>query len=246
MTTDGNHPEESTAAGVSSDIKPISEALAQPREDIVIGHSEEVTIGPQEKEYSRLFHHVAIRSFEDLQALTLIPAALDQMKTLEAVASDDASALAAAQTASKLVATYVAVTIRKRQEKHPRRSDYRSQLRIAYQSIRRWQNPVSKKNVEIIAELYGALARRDLPTIMDLIGPEIIVSQTTLLPWGGEYHGFEGVQQFFIELYRTVESQLAVEEFVDAGDRVIVIGWTRGSVRATGRPLISARYMCGQ
>ena len=95
---------------------------------------------------------------------------------------------------------------------------------------------MSKQSVEIIRELYEALARRDLPAIMDLIGPEIIVSQTTLLPWGGEYHGFEGVQQFFTELFRSIESQLAVEEFVDAGDRVIVIGWTRGQVRATGAP----------
>ena len=93
---------------------------------------------------------------------------------------------------------------------------------------------MSKKSVEIIAELYEALARRDLSTILGLIDPEIIVSQTRLLPWGGEYHGFEGVQQFFTELFQSVESQLAVEEFVDAGDRVIVIGSTRGRVRATG------------
>jgi ketosteroid isomerase-like protein len=93
---------------------------------------------------------------------------------------------------------------------------------------------VSKKSVEIITELYEALARRDLPAIQSLIDPEIIVSQTSLLPWGGEYYGFEGVQQFFTELFRSVESQLAVEEFVDAGERVIVIGSTRGRVRATG------------
>lgn len=95
---------------------------------------------------------------------------------------------------------------------------------------------MSKQSVEIITELYEALVRRDLPTIMDLIDSEIIVSQTTLLPWGGEYYGFDGVQKFFIELYRSVDSQLAVEEFVDAGDRVIVIGWTRGSVKRTGAP----------
>ena len=45
---------------------------------------------------------------------------------------------------------------------------------------------MSKKSVEIIAELYEALARRDLPTIMNLMAPDIIVSQTALLPWGGQ------------------------------------------------------------
>ena len=93
---------------------------------------------------------------------------------------------------------------------------------------------MNRKSVEVIAELYRALARRDLPAMMELIDPEISVSQTKLLPWGGEYHGVEGVQQFFGELLRFVESQLAVEEFVDAGDKVIVIGWARGQVRATG------------
>jgi ketosteroid isomerase-like protein len=93
---------------------------------------------------------------------------------------------------------------------------------------------MDRKSVEIIAELYAALARRDLPAILELIDPEISVSQTELFPWGGEYHGFEGVQQFFSELFRHVDSQLAVEEFVDAGDKVIVIGWTRGYVRVTG------------
>jgi ketosteroid isomerase-like protein len=93
---------------------------------------------------------------------------------------------------------------------------------------------VSKKSVEIIAGLYEALARRDLPAVMSLIDPEIMVSQTELLPWGGEYRGIEGVQQFFTRLFQSVESQLAVEEFVDAGDRVIVIGSTLGRVKATG------------
>ena len=93
---------------------------------------------------------------------------------------------------------------------------------------------MSKKSVEIITELYEALARRDLPAMLNVIDPEIIVSQTRLLPWGGEYYGFEGVQQFFTELFRNVESELAVEEFVDAGERVIVIGSTRGRVIATG------------
>ena len=82
--------------------------------------------------------------------------------------------------------------------------------------------------------MYEALARRDLPAILRLIDSKIVVSQTELLPWGGEYLGFEGMQQFFTELYRNIDSQLAVEEFVDAGDKIIVIGSTRGHVRATG------------
>jgi uncharacterized protein len=93
---------------------------------------------------------------------------------------------------------------------------------------------VSKESLEIVSEIYEALARRDLAALLSLIDPKIIVSQTEALPWGGEYLGFEGVQEFFTELYRNIDSQLAVDEFVDAGDKVIVIGSTRGRVRANG------------
>ena len=93
---------------------------------------------------------------------------------------------------------------------------------------------MSKESLKIVSEVYEALARRDLPALMELIDSKIVVSQTELLPWGGEYLGFEGIQQFFSELYRVIDSQLAVEEFVDVGDRVIVIGFTQGRVKATG------------
>ena len=93
---------------------------------------------------------------------------------------------------------------------------------------------MSKESLEIVSEIYEALARRDLPALLNLIDSKIIVLQTELLPWGGEYLGLEGVQEFFTKLYGSIESQLAVEEFVDAGDKVIVIGSSSGRVRATG------------
>ena len=93
---------------------------------------------------------------------------------------------------------------------------------------------MSKESLEVVSEVYEALARRDLPAMLNVIDSKIVVCQTEQLPWGGEYLGFEGIQQFFTKLYQSIESQLAVEEFIDAGDKVIVIGTTRGRVKATG------------
>ena len=93
---------------------------------------------------------------------------------------------------------------------------------------------MSNESLEIVSEIYKALARRDLPAVLSLIDSKIVVIQSELLPWGGEYIGFEGIQQFFTRLFGTIDSQLAVEEFVDVGDKVIVIGFSRGHVRATG------------
>lgn len=93
---------------------------------------------------------------------------------------------------------------------------------------------LSKESLEIVSEIYKGLARGDLQAILGLIDSKFVVSQTELLPWGGEYLGFEGVQHFFTKLFSSIDSQLTVEEFVDAGDRVIVIGSTSGRVRETG------------
>ena len=37
----------------------------------------------------------------------------------------------------------------------------------------------------------------DLDAILEIVGPEIHVSQTDQLPWGGEYDGYEGLATFF-------------------------------------------------
>lgn len=43
------------------------------------------------------------------------------------------------------------------------------------------------------------------------------------------------VSSFFLnKLLQNVDSQVEVEEYIDAGEKAIVIGWTRGRVRATG------------
>ena len=92
------------------------------------------------------------------------------------------------------------------------------------------------KNVEVVAALYEAFVRRDMPAIQALIDPEATVSQTEQLPWGGQGEGPSGLQSFTQRLLSHVDSRVEVEEYVEAGDDVIAIGRTRGTVRATGAP----------
>ena len=93
---------------------------------------------------------------------------------------------------------------------------------------------MSNESVDIVSEIYKALARRDLPAILRLIDSKIMVSQTELLPWGGEYLGFEVFSSSSPDYLGPIDSQLAVGEFVDVGYKVIVIGFSRGQVRSTG------------
>jgi ketosteroid isomerase-like protein len=90
-------------------------------------------------------------------------------------------------------------------------------------------------NVQIISSLYQAFSRRDIQALLPLLDPQIEVRQTTLLPWGGTYQGYQGIMSFAARLLEHVDSQVEPEEFVEADDRVLAIGYTKGRVKANGK-----------
>ena len=50
-------------------------------------------------------------------------------------------------------------------------------------------------NLEVVQNLYRTLERGDLPGIFDLLDPEIEWVAPSSLPYGGTFHGHEGVKQ---------------------------------------------------
>ena len=91
-------------------------------------------------------------------------------------------------------------------------------------------------NRDVVAALYAAFARRDVAAVAALSGPELAITQTDLLPWGGTCHGLAGLNEFTAKLLGHVDSQVLVEESVEVGERVAAIGRTKGMVRGTGAP----------
>ena len=53
---------------------------------------------------------------------------------------------------------------------------------------------------------------------------------------GDEFHGYNGLQMFFGKLLANIDSQVEPQEFIEAGNRVVVLGRTRGTVRKSGKP----------
>ncbi|MBV9959877.1 MAG: nuclear transport factor 2 family protein [Acidobacteria bacterium] len=90
-------------------------------------------------------------------------------------------------------------------------------------------------NAKLVSQAYEAFARRDVAAVMALVDPQIEVRQTELLPWGGTYTGTQGLLGFFTRLLSHVDSRVEVEEYIEAGEQVIAIGYTRGEVRQSGR-----------
>jgi ketosteroid isomerase-like protein len=92
----------------------------------------------------------------------------------------------------------------------------------------------SRRNVTVVEQVYAAFAKRDLPTIFGLFAPDIEISQSDEVPWGGTYRGHEGARQFFSKLTQAINSTVSLERLIDAGEQVVAVGRTRGSVNHTG------------
>ena len=91
-----------------------------------------------------------------------------------------------------------------------------------------------RPSIAVVRAVYDAFATKDIPRIISLFSPDVELAQSTEVPWGGEYHGHEGALKFFGILTQTIKTVVSIERYIDAGDTVIAIGWTRGTVNATG------------
>ncbi len=89
-------------------------------------------------------------------------------------------------------------------------------------------------NVELVRRLYDALAALDLDTILDIFDSDVVVVQTEELPWGGQFHGHDGLGQFFGKLQKHITSKVTHNVIFAAGDRVVQVGRTAGEVNASG------------
>jgi uncharacterized protein len=98
--------------------------------------------------------------------------------------------------------------------------------------IRKITKFMSEKNLIIIGKLYQALNKKDLPFLLSITDPEIVISQTGELPWGGNYQGIDGLKKFLAALSEHTDSSVTVNETFEAGEEVIVIGRSAGRTRA--------------
>jgi ketosteroid isomerase-like protein len=96
---------------------------------------------------------------------------------------------------------------------------------------------MSQSQIDIVKNIYAAFTRRDRAYLESVISPEVEIFQSPEVPWGGAYRGHEGLQQFFGKLMAHLKaSGLPIERALDAGDCVVIIGRTQGTVLANGKP----------
>jgi ketosteroid isomerase-like protein len=88
--------------------------------------------------------------------------------------------------------------------------------------------------VEVVKRIYQMLAAGDLEGVLAHVSDDVSITQDAALPWGGQYHGHDGLAAFGLALTGTIDSEVTHEALYGAGDRVVQFGRTRGTVRSSG------------
>src|SRR5690349_18514857 len=99
---------------------------------------------------------------------------------------------------------------------------------------------MSKENVEVVRRAWEASQRRDTEAALALYDAEVEIDLTavTHLGWSDVYFGVDGVQAYFRELLSNIgELKTDVDEWIDAGSRVIAMIHTRGRGKHSGVPV---------
>lgn len=95
---------------------------------------------------------------------------------------------------------------------------------------------MSHENVELIRGAYDKFARREIQALFELFDDQIEFYQSELLPWGGHYVGMPQVREFFAKLLQHIDSKVEPQEFVEAGDHIVVIARLHGTVQWHAKP----------
>jgi uncharacterized protein len=94
---------------------------------------------------------------------------------------------------------------------------------------------MSQSREDVVAGLYAAFGRGDLPAVLSGIGQEIEWRSPESLPHGGVFNGRAEVGRFFEGIGEHWESlQVELEGVFAGGDRVVTLGCAHGRLRATG------------
>ena len=100
---------------------------------------------------------------------------------------------------------------------------------------------MSQQNVDLIRGIYDAFGAGDIPGVLGRMSPDIEWNEAESFTYadGNPYRGPDAILGgVFARLGGEWDGFAAVpEEFLDAGDSVVVLGRYRGTCKATGEPV---------
>lgn len=96
---------------------------------------------------------------------------------------------------------------------------------------------MSFNHVDILRTGYGDFAKGNIPGVLAVFDPQIEWTEAEGFPYGGTYIGHnEVVEKVFKRLATEWDGYtVSPKEFLEAGERIIVLGQYRGTYKATGK-----------
>jgi hypothetical protein len=94
-----------------------------------------------------------------------------------------------------------------------------------------------QENERVVREMYTAFGRGDVPGVLDTLAEDIEwrIAGPAELPYAGLHRGRDGVAQFLEAFGRSSEFEaFEPREYFSRGDQVVVLGYERQRVKATG------------
>lgn len=92
-------------------------------------------------------------------------------------------------------------------------------------------------NLDSVKATYQAFAKGDIPSVLGFLSPDIDWTEAEGFPYAGTYHGPQAVLGgVFMRLGGEWNGFAAVpDEFIDAGDTIVVLGKYSGTYKKTGK-----------
>jgi uncharacterized protein len=94
----------------------------------------------------------------------------------------------------------------------------------------------TEKNVQTVKDFFAAIGRGDTEGLLALVAEDIEwIIPGEDWPLAGTRHGHAGLADLLETASKTMETTTEPREYVAQGDRVLVIGFAKGKVKATNR-----------
>jgi hypothetical protein len=91
-----------------------------------------------------------------------------------------------------------------------------------------------EKNIQTVKDFFAAIGRGDREALLALVAEDIEwIIPGEDWPLAGTRHGHAGLADLLETASKTIETSTEPREFIAQGDRVLVVGFATGKVKAT-------------
>ncbi|WP_192258012.1 nuclear transport factor 2 family protein [Mesorhizobium silamurunense] len=93
-----------------------------------------------------------------------------------------------------------------------------------------------EKNIQTVKDFFAAIGRVDREALLALVAEDIEwIIPGKDWPLAGTRHGHAGLADLLETASKSIETSTEPREFVAQGDRVLVVGFARGKIKATNK-----------